>query len=160
MNKQEAIAQVNVLKTQLEELQKIIEKPESKVWKPKYGDSYFVSGVSGDIYETLWKDDCWDAKRYEIGNVYKTRKEAEFVVEKRMVIAELERLALEDEVDWSNRECKYYMFFNHNNGGMEYTSNSKYQSQGGIYFNTQKGMQQAIEKVGEDRIKKYLFNIK
>lgn len=91
-------------------------KPKNKIWKPKYDEGYYASDSSGAVLETTWNTEI-DEQMYDIGNCFKTKKEAEFEVERLKVIAELKRYAQEHnecEVDWSNaNQFKYYLYYSY-----------------------------------------------
>lgn len=58
------------------------EVKEPTHWKPEMGhDYYYISGV-GHVYDESWDDSQFiDRGRFEIGNCFKTKEEAERVVE-------------------------------------------------------------------------------
>lgn len=149
-------------------LLKLIEKankPKNKVWEPKIGESYYY--IHYYTYEHIkrnnWNDNSYDKKCYEAGNCFKTREEAEFALEKQKVITELKRFALENnecELDWKDYGQKKYSieydcandcFINY-----KYNFNVK---RSDIYFSSEDIAKQAIEAVGEDRLKKYYFEV-
>lgn len=139
-------------------------KANSKVWKPEENETYYYLYSYGKIEEDTWDNADEDRIRYAIGNCFKTRGEAEFATEKLKVIAELKRFALEhngEEIDWrKNEQTKYCLCFEHdvNRVGI----NSFYivqHSSEQIYFTSETTAQQAIKEIGEERIKKYYFEV-
>ena len=55
---------------------------ESTRWKPEMGQTYYHVGGDGFIYDDTWvNDSAVDNGRFEIGNCFKTKEEAEQVVE-------------------------------------------------------------------------------
>lgn len=55
---------------------------ESNRWKPEMcHDYYYISG-DGHVYDCFWTNDPIDDGRFEIGNCFQTKEEAERAVEK------------------------------------------------------------------------------
>lgn len=120
---------------------------------PQYGEDYWLIR-DGCVTYTMFTDNYVDQDRKEIGNIFKTREQAEFTLEKLKVEAELRKFSKTPDVNGVNwlivcadSEEVYTL----------YTTQEIYQ--GTIYFESKKVAQQAIESVGKDRIKKYLFGV-
>ena len=152
---------VEIEEKQLNELLGI---KESKVWKPQLCDKFWSINALGDIAATYWQstNDSHEAL-WLMGNVFKTKEEAEFAVEKRKVKVELQRYADEHnecEIDWedSSQEKKYIKFhhdyneFSIRNSFVEQHSNT-------VYFTSKEIAEQAIQAIGEERLKKYYFGV-
>lgn len=137
-------------------------KPKSKVWKPEYGEEYYFIRNNGQICYTDWINSDVDKERFVLGNCFKTEDEAKFALEKLKVITELKRFALEHnegEIDWSNSEQKkYYIFYScyYNSIAADYVTFAKHNT---IYFTSGEIVKQAIKEIGEDRLKKYYFEV-
>ena len=56
---------------------------ESTRWKPENGETYYRVGSDGRIYDDTWDDSLsiTDSERFDIGNCFKTKEEAERVAE-------------------------------------------------------------------------------
>ena len=99
-----------------------------------------------------------------IGNCFQTEEEARHMVEKLKVIKELQDFALEnntEKIDWkNNKQLKFFINFDcySNRVGYSYTDDCKTLPLN-IYFTSRELALKAIEKVGEERIKKYYFDI-
>lgn len=142
----------------------VVEKTKSKVkvWKPNKNEKYCYIGGDGDIYHTvnanLTKDDCI----FSIGNYFKTDEEAEHMVEKLKVIKELQDFAFEnrdEEIDWYDKEQDKWEI-SYKDSNIEPICNNYYRAQTfNIYFTSLEIAQEAIKTIGEDRIKKYYFDI-
>lgn len=140
----------------------VVEEPKSKVWKPNKNEKYCYIGGDGDIYHTvnvnLTADDCI----FSIGNYFKTDEEAEHMVEKLKVIKELQDFAIEnrdEEIDWYDKEQDKWEI-SYKDSNVEPICNNYYRAQTfNIYFTSLEIAQEAIKKIGEDRIKKYYFDI-
>lgn len=141
---------------------------ERKVWKPNLSDTYFTirAGVTGFscIAEFYWDNSPFAELNYSIGNCFKTAREAKHMVEKLKVIKELQDFALEnntEKIDWkNNKQLKFFINFDcySNRVGYSYTDDTKPVPLN-IYFTSRELALKAIEKVGEERIKKYYFDI-
>lgn len=139
-------------------------KANSKVWKPEENETYYYLYSYGKIEEDTWDNADEDRIRYAIGNCFKTRGEAEFATEKLKVIAELKRFSLEHnegEIDWSNRcQNKHFLYFNHDKNRTCISACTYSQYAQCIYYTSIEIARAAIQEIGEERIKKYYFEVK
>lgn len=122
---------------------------------PQDGDVYWLINTTGETYWVQWRNTEIDNKRLSFGNAFKTKDEAEFQVEKLKVEAELRKLGKHFENGKSNIE----FYYDHEFDGIMFNSMKYSQTQGAIYFESEEKAKQAIETVGEERIKKYLFGV-
>lgn len=137
-------------------------KKESKIWKPEYGKIYYcIVNDKETIIISGWNNDTVDNNRYELGNCFKTREDAKFALEKQKVIIELKRFALENnecKLDWNNlKQKKYSLSFDYFSKHIHSYSNNVKGSD--VYFSSKEIARKAIETIGEDRLKKYYFEI-
>lgn len=132
---------------------------KSKVWKPQEGDDFYTIYGDGSIYTLTWFNIADRVKRYEIGNCFKTEEEAKFALEKLKVITELKRFAMkhnEGEINWNdNKQYKYILCFDHDENCVKWV---QYQH-AHIYFTSREIAEQAIKEIGEERLKKYYFEV-
>lgn len=154
----------NLSEEEREQLMKIIKKSNGckrKVWKPECDKNYWI--INGfRVVNSSWDNDNVDYRRYEIGNCFKTEKEAKFALEKLKVEAELRRFAEENnecEIDWTDRkQNKWLICYNYDSKnidtGYDDTLRTHY-----IYFSSKEIAKQAIKHIGEERLKKYYFRI-
>ena len=140
-------------------IEKIPQKPKS-VWDLKIGDEYYYIDYYGEIYSTF--DDCEeDVYIIKFGNAFLTREEAEHEVERRKCEAILLKYGTRDMMSISDDDTnKYFICFNNYVHGIAVNNNQFVQNQGTIYFKTKELAQKAIDEVGEERLKKYIFNVK
>ena len=141
-----------------------IVEEKKKYWTPKEKEKYFYiedcMGVSDDRNVQAPIDYC----RFNIGNYFKTKEEAEHMIEKLKVIHELQKFAYENnegEIDWKNfNQCKYKIFYDAEDEDLYVDYSIQCESEPfNIYFTSFKIAKQAIETIGADRIKKYYFNV-
>ena len=135
---------------------------EPKVWKPKIGKPYFYVDDTGNICEKVWVSNYADCIRYELGNCYPTYEKAEFAFEKLKVTTELERFAEEHndkEIDWKNgRQSKHFLYYDFPQKTIA-TEHYFCTKENKVYFTSYGIARQAVGAIGEDRLKKYYFNV-
>lgn len=131
------------------------EQSKTKRWKPKAGETYYYIGATGSIDSLHWfeqSEDCASHRLYEIGNCFKTEKEAQKELDRR--IAEKELL---DLCDWESGELYsiYYIIAYNNFTITSYLTmtHSPYR------FASRESAQNAIDTLGEDKLK-LVFRIK
>lgn len=133
-------------------------KQDAKVKKPEYGDTVYYINYTGRIGKMTWINDEDDLDMWELGNIFFTKKEAEFAREKRKVEVELERYAKEH--NGPIRSDSFYLLYNNEDGGkLDYDVWSVCKPQGGVQFASKQLVFDAIEAVGKERILKYLFDV-
>ena len=135
-------------------LEPYIEKPKS-VWDLQNGDTYYVVDYDDmNALKIVFYNDGIDLNQRKLGNCFLTKEEAESELERVKIEAEMVRLG-------GRRNFK----FDGDNYGIFYCEGisvvlfhlSMYQ--GVIYFDTRKEAEDAIKKIGEGRIEKYIFGI-
>ena len=153
----------NLTKEEREQLLKLVEKAnrnESKVWKPKYKDKYYLIDDCGEVIHSFWSGGPnfipMNNNRYDLGNCFKTQEEAEFALERQKVIVELERYALKHNDP--TKEPTWELGYNRKEKAIhsiEYIDNFV----SSIRFTSSNLVDEAIETIGEDRLIKYYFGI-
>lgn len=149
MNLQE---ELKALKERIAELEEWAKEEQEF---PQNGDEYWYVGATGRIFNSNWDGFGSTEDRLKIGNVFKNEAEAEFQVEKLKVEAELRKYSRPFE----NGKFNYYIFFYIDGDDVEVGYKRSCYSQGAIYFESEEKAQQAIETVGKERIKKYIFGV-
>ena len=149
MNLQE---ELKVLKKRIAELEELAK--EEKEF-PQFGDDYWYVDSDTDVLDVAWYGGEYDQGRLSIDNVFKTKDQAEFAAEKLKVEAELRKFSRPFEYGKFN----YYLFLNIKSDSLDTQFTSYCPPQGAIYFESEEKAQQAIEAVGAERIKKYLFGV-
>lgn len=133
-----------------------------KKWKPKKGENYYYIMSSGATHDQYFTSISADNFRILTNNYFKTREEAEFRIEQIKVYNELKNFADEnnEEIDWSEfSSTKYFIYLSCSDKTLSVSGNYSVRYQGPIYFSSRELAEQAIKKVGANRIKKYLFGI-
>ena len=145
-------AEIKELKKRIAELEEQVEQGQEFLQE---GDFYWLIEYATEVSRSVWLGDDSDNKLLSVGNVFRTEEEANFAVEKLKVEAELRKYSKPFEVDSYN----HYIFLDTGTDCLCVDSLSYCQSQGTIHFESEERAQQAIESVGEERIKKYIFGV-
>lgn len=141
-----------------------IVEEKKKYWTPKEKEKYFYiedcMGVSDDRNVQAPIDYC----RFNIGNYFKTKEEAEHMIEKLKVIHELQKFAYENnegEIDWNDaKQYKQFLIYDIEDKKVCVDYKTYVKSEPfNIYFTSFDIARKAIKTIGEDRIKKYYFDI-
>lgn len=160
MKLNEVIAKYGNQEVDESKIKEVLGVKESKVWKPKRNEHYYLiheSGVFKDRFIT-----GYDEARYGLGNCYKTYTEAEFARDKQIFLTKFERYLCENEyepVDWKKiKQEKWALLF-------DYDVNKVYINYGlvigyqGTIFTTNKFALEKFVKENEADIKKYMFGV-
>ena len=149
MNVQE---EIKSLKERIAELEEQAKKEDDF---PQDGDEYWLIEDSTGVGKFIWKGDDFDNQHLPVGNVFKTKDQAEFAVEKLKVEAELRKFSVPFEPMVDN----FYMVLDTSDGVIDIWSMVYSKAQGAIYFESKKTAIEAIQSVGKERIKKYIFGV-
>lgn len=122
---------------------------------PQDGDVYWYINPLGFAFHDEWSGFITEVHKIEIGNVFKTKEQADFAVEKLKVEAELRKFSRPFEYGKFN----YYLFFDIDGNSFRTDFTSYCPPQGAIYFESEDEAIKAIRSVGEERIKKYIFGV-
>ena len=143
--------EINSLKQRIAELEGQAKEEQEF---PQSGERYWC--ISGSwVNSFFWKSEQLDLDRYRIGNIFKTEEQAEFAVEKLKVEAELRKFSRPFKED----EYNYFIQIHPSHNNIVTESDDYYQTQGTIYFESTTIANEAIDTVGEERIKKYIFGV-
>lgn len=152
--------------TKIAELEKQakIEEKQSKVWKPKKGDSYWVL-CAVNFAQNTWDDDATDASLSMRGNVFKTEEEADWADQHRIVATELKHFVAENDprpitdADWGKNSGKLFLVYDADKKtiGTSWVTRDKVANQ--VYASNEEVIEKAIEHIGEERLKKYYFGV-
>ena len=153
MNVQE---QIKVLKAQISSSQELLTKLEDQIKKeqefPKMGDIYWRIDDRGSVDNCMYNNYYTDNHRQAIGNFFKTEEQAEFAVEKLKVEKEVNDFR--SPFIFGRRN--WYLFMDENKQIFPIFDLDEV-TYGVVYFESKEKAEEAIEAVGTDRIKKYIF---
>ena len=149
-------------------VEKIAEKAEKRsassiFWTPKCGDKYHCVSSYGGVAKCVWGDYDSDKNRLDLNNVFKTKEEAEFEFERLKVFAKLRRLAAKDNLEnkIENNEM-YELIYSKYNGVRTLpfiVDNNCVCFSHRYMFATEEAAKNAIKEIGEERLKKYWFEV-
>lgn len=138
-------------------LEPYVEKPKT-VWNLKKGDTYYVISGYNELIETTWINyNNIDSNSREIGNAFLTKEEAEFEVERRRIETKMIRLGGKRKPEQG--KANWFFEYRPSSGGIEILWSSYEIDQGVIYFDSEEKAEEAVEIIGKDRIKKYIFGV-
>lgn len=157
---EELLKELEEAKQKIAEIEKKIEekKAETGRWKLQEGDIYWFINDTGQAIKDRWTNHPYDRGRYAIGNCYQTKEECEFAIEKLKVIAELKEYEEPKNSVWDEKSVHYYIYYNYfiEKVDIGWVQMAK---QNEIYFESREKVQQALDAVGEQRIKKYYLEV-
>lgn len=138
-------------------LKELLVKPKPKtVWDLKDGDEYLAIDTISNINYVTWNGDEWDLRARENGNSFLTYDEAEFELERRKCEAIMLKYGRRTfKINMSN----FCICYNQLHENFQLDNHPYYQDQGHIYFDSDKLAQKAIDEIGEERLKKYVFRV-
>ena len=152
MNLQEEILKIK--NEMIDEFDKRVEAlKEEKQEFPQDGDEYWYIDDAGDILNEKWDGLDFEIERLEFGNIFKTKDQAEFAAEKLKVEAELRKFSR--PFLWGTENTAILF----DGDDFKFDTRLAHVFQGTIYFETENKAKQAIQSVGEERIKKYIFGV-
>lgn len=150
-----------------EDLQKIADtnkeenkkKEVNKRWKPNFDEDYFRIGPFDNITSLKWENDVFDNKHYNTRNVFKTIEEAEFEVERRKIMAELQNYADKHNGEIAHPSYAFWLALDEDDMSITVENDSFLPPVGTVLFSNGDIAYDAIETIGEDRILKYMFRV-
>ena len=148
MNLQE---ELKALKERIAELEEQVEQEKEF---PQYGNTYWCINAYGGVSKEIWDGYDIEKDMLEIGNGFRTEQEAEFAVEKLKVEAELRKFSR--PFYWGGENWILSMGTN-KDVFLVYEDDEM--NQGAVYFEDEYKALEAIEAVGKERIKKYIFGV-
>ncbi len=158
--KERVLKNIENRKRRVAVIDELVKELENKKWKPEIGEGYYAITGSDGVYKTHNENCPADSGMRSIGNYFKTKEEAEFVIERLKVLEELKEFSYEfSDKEWMNTSIsKYYILYYFINDQIliEYTCTFK---KSPICFKTREDAIKAIEKVGKERLKKYYFKV-
>lgn len=136
------------------EMKEALKIQKNEVYEPEVHEKYWYINFDGKILSNIWFGIDKDKGKLALGNVFNTKEEAEYELERRKVIVELTRLS-----------CKYNEYLDV--WRLSYDIRRKKLTflqcnsvkDFGFYFESVEEGKKAIKEVGKDRIKKYLFEV-
>lgn len=135
----------------------LIEK-STQVWQPQYDEKYYYITTGGNVARDIFNP-FFDKYKLSFKNCFKTRKEAQRMVEKIKIINKLKELSNINFGDDIN-ELKYSIGYDIDTKKVcssmnRFTRIIPFE----VYFKTATDCQKAIDTIGEENLKKYYFDV-
>lgn len=155
------LEKISELEQQLAMLRVEVEKEEkeNKRWRAEKRDRYWF--VDGDGIPKWWYEYSRDIDGfyYDTHNYFQTEEEARKYAKVLEIERQLKRFADEHngEISWSNNSsAKRYLFYDYSTQSICTRSVWTLKEPRVIYFSSKEIAEQAIDTIGEDKIKEYL----
>lgn len=167
MTKKELEDKISKLEKQLVKLKEELEKQDDKmcvgeIWKPKKDEKYYFNSFNGDTISFCNELSNIDYELIDVGNCYPIKEKSNFEA-KREKYTRLFRQYVEqhsEPLDWnSNVQSKYCVFYNYKEQKIKYLECYGYSFLSCIYASSKEVLQDAIDFVGEEIVKKYILEI-
>ena len=133
---------------------------KGEIWKPESGDTIYYVSSSGHVFEdTFCACSSCDNGKVSFNNVFKTKEDAKKMLEKIKIINKLKELSNINFGDDIN-ELKYSIGYDIDTKKVcpninRFTRIIPFE----VYFKTATDCQNAINKIGEENLKKYYFDV-
>lgn len=141
--KEEMVAEFN------KRVEELVQEEESVMI---LGEAYYYFNSDGTVYKDEWEGHQVDKGRLEVGNVFLLEEEALAEVEKRKVEKEIKNFRRPFIFGRKN----WYLFMDENKQIFPIFDLDEV-TYGVVYFESKEKAEEAIETVGIERIKKYIF---
>lgn len=104
MTKEEALKKIEELKAFIEQED---QTTNNKRWTPEPGENYWLIDDT-EVDYSYWNDDGVDSDRLDLGNVFKTKEEAEAEVKKMKLLNKIKDLTKGFEPNWRDEDERKY----------------------------------------------------
>lgn len=133
---------------------------ETNLWKPKNNEEfYYLCSDNNGIYSKTNGYSYNDKCKIDIGNCFKTKKEAQHMIQKIHIITQLRKLSNINFNDASG-EAHYAIAYDVETNEITFNVNYYYKDLPfNIYFATEEDCKKVVETIGEDNLKKYYFDV-
>lgn len=123
------------------------------------GDRYFYLDSCGDIDTAIWGDDHTDKFREGCGNVFLTRKEAEFELKRKEIMGVIRKYAEPLDTPWDCEKEHFYIMAQLDEREKITINYRKSCKREGFHFATIGDAQKVVNEVGEADLLKYYFMV-
>lgn len=145
--------ELSKLESQYAEIGEKIRKLKESPFRPSFNDECYIINSDGSIEWHKFCNSGFDRAVYSLGNVFRTREEAESQVESMLVLAELRQCEGHKKFVIGESNVSIYIDFHD-----RICKNITYQNTAGgwhsIYFSNAELMDAAISKITKERILK------
>ena len=141
-----------------------VTKDKAILWKPEEDEGYWFAARSDTTSENVfWCNDVIDRSNHELGNCFKTKEEAQEALDtgwiaKRKAEVKILRFIAENDLEGSNEDDRYVMFYDPDNGIFR-SAKARWVSRGdAIHFKSMSDAQKVIDAMTPEL--KILFGVK
>lgn len=152
---------IAAIKCKLIELEKERDEASSYcVWTPKVGDVYYTLDEEGESKLVTWSGNAEDEYAFDTGTMGKTEPQVKWIRRNREVTADLRRCATSSgrrngAFDPTGENWSLYK--NHKSDTIQCFNTEKLEAPNSIYFASEADLRTALDTVGFDNIRMYLF---
>lgn len=140
-----------------DKLKELLVKHKPKTaWDLENGDRYLFLNSIGEICCDILVGNPVDLARRECCNAFLTEEEIQFEIERRKCEAIMLKYGRRKLKLGSNN---YRMYYDHFTKTIELDNYAYSYHQGTIYFDSNKLAKKAIDEIGEERLKMYVFRV-
>ena len=159
MNKTELQQKIVDMEKELAELKKELEKKDKGVWKPEQGENYYAINYGCRVGS--YTNSNPSHSHFDIGNCYKTQEEAKGMANYIKYTNLLRKYVEEhsEPLDWESNYDKFWISYDYYTRAVVIDHDDVYPNQGTIYASSEEVLEEAIECVGEENIKKHIFGV-
>ena len=153
---EELTKQIEEIDKQRIELQQELELEKQKneiVYPFEKGDDYYFVGRDGYISDWVWNGVEFEKQYYKLGNVFKTKEEAEKERDKRILLTRFKQFRDKCNGDWKpeSEKAKYYILLQYANLSLCVYSNMFFDAFNMFgYFKNCDDAERAIELFGDE----------
>lgn len=153
-------------------LKKLREDDKKYEWKATShflrGDGYYYVSQDGNVCRSTWQFGKADWSKFHLNNTFKSEKQAELELEKRKIIAILQQYSKEcweqsgksEQETWKdNASSKFYISYQTKQDQVIVSSVIQHKYVNNIYFPKSENAHKAIEMIGEENLKTYVFGV-
>lgn len=137
----------------------IVKKPKT-VWDLKNGDICYGINIFNEAVDFEWCDSPANECTRSIGLITLTEEELKFKIESMKVYEELKRYAKDfTDEEWKRNDIdKWFIFYDCELDEINFNTNTCWKSDF-LYFESVEKAGEAVETVGEERVKKYYLGV-
>lgn len=134
--------------------------PPKTVWELRKGHICYYADAYNKVKQIEWNDSDYLRCMRSIGLIALTKEELEFKIEKMKVYEELKYFAKDfTDEEWKNADIiKYFIYYDYDDESI-YFDRQYIHKKCDLFFEDAKKMEEAIEAVGEERVKKYYLGV-
>ena len=146
-------AKKDLEKTQkeLEDLKKKTFEPTPKGWKPKNGEKYWIAHYTSNPTIFICDERIITKNIIKYNRIFKTKEECQ-------LYCDIQRAFKDASREFKYNSNNYYIWYDHVNKKIKHDCLFSVQHKD-IYFDSKKTIEKLINKLGEENVKRYYFEV-